>query len=434
MKISLSEETAQRIRDALGDDVDLVPEVIPVVLARLAVEAPATYSQVLAEISGSQIRLDSEDELQRRRRRSLLRRLFFRWGEYETSVGDRLLAKREVTAAVPLAIAVLTLMLFVFSITLGHRALPLSAPPVAVSEPSPDDAAAMRRQLPLFVTAPSHPREEAPVVGPVGPIPSAAIAGALPIPARFEPTETPGFAAGPPGTPIVVSAPTDPAIGHGPPGDLSGFHPVVYNRAADAAPDRAPAAPGADPSPSNDHDGLPAAGSPLAPGIRITAALVTGVLTVPGGPPAPVVVQADDPPGIWVGQAVLGPVGRVEVTLTLVGKPQGHLVHGLALDPGSLVPGLSGRTSMQHPAAANAVAAATLQAAADYVQAVARQGTVNVFDGGIEVSGGQAAPAWTYVAARMAQELSPPGSSASWVPTIEIPAGARLIILITEAS
>ena len=74
MRISLTPETAQRIRDALGDGVDLAPESVPAVLARLAVEAPAIYSEVLAQISGSQIRLDSESELHKRRRRNTLRR------------------------------------------------------------------------------------------------------------------------------------------------------------------------------------------------------------------------------------------------------------------------------------------------------------------------------------------------------------------------
>ncbi|HLW60650.1 MAG TPA: hypothetical protein VKV57_12095 [bacterium] len=424
MKIALSEQTAQRIRGTLGDDVDLAPEVIPAVLARLAVEAPATYSQVLAEISGSQIRLDSEDEFRRRRRRGMLRRLFFWWGEYETSVGDRLLAKREVAAAVPLAIAALALVLLGLSIAFRHRALPLPAPPVAVSKPGPDDTAAIRAELPRLLTAPFRPQEGEPVV-PQGE-PRASTAGVLPVPPLFEPVEPSGFASRPPGNPIVISVPIGPVIDRGPSGDLSGFSPVVYNRAADASA-TTPTAP-ADPSPANAHD----AGPSLAPGTRLSATLVTGILNVPGGPPVPVVVQVADPPGIWLGQAVVGPAGRIQ--MTLVEKQQGHLVRGLALDPGSLVPGLSGRTSMRHPAAANAVAAATLQATADYLQAVARQDTVNIFDGGVQISGGQTAPAWTYVAARMAQELSPPGAPGSWVPTIEIPTGTPLIILVTEAS
>ncbi|HYM90701.1 MAG TPA: hypothetical protein VEW91_03575, partial [bacterium] len=62
--------------------MDLAPDVVPSVLGRLAVEAPAGYSQVLAELAGSQIRLDSEDELRRRQRRGAPRRLLFSWGEY----------------------------------------------------------------------------------------------------------------------------------------------------------------------------------------------------------------------------------------------------------------------------------------------------------------------------------------------------------------
>src|SRR5713226_5366133 len=134
MRISLTPETAQRIRDALGSDVDLAPEGTPTVLARLAVEAPTIYSEVLSQISGSQIRLDSENELQKRQRRGMLRRLFFSWGEYETSVGDRLLAKRHIAAAVPLSLAAVTLLLLAVALVFGHRPTSSSARHVAASE------------------------------------------------------------------------------------------------------------------------------------------------------------------------------------------------------------------------------------------------------------------------------------------------------------
>src|SRR5215472_11263074 len=124
MRISLTEETAARIRDVLGADVDLAPDVVPSVLARLAVEAPEVYSHVLEELSGSQIRLDSEGELRRRRRRGLLRRLLFSWGEYETDVGDRVPQKRHLAAALPLALAVLTAALLSLTIVTGRRVVP----------------------------------------------------------------------------------------------------------------------------------------------------------------------------------------------------------------------------------------------------------------------------------------------------------------------
>ena len=135
MQIALSPKTAQRIREALREDVDLAPDLVPGVLARLAVEAPAVYSQVLVELSGSQIRLDSEDQLRRRQRRGTLRRLLFSWGEYETDVGDRLFAKRNVAAAVPLSIAALTLTFLAISLALGHRAVPVSPQRAPVSPP-----------------------------------------------------------------------------------------------------------------------------------------------------------------------------------------------------------------------------------------------------------------------------------------------------------
>src|ERR1700737_1087811 len=153
MKIALNTETTQRIRDVLGADVDLAPERVPGVLARLAVEAPAVYSQVLEELSGSQIRLDSEEEFRRRRRRGVLRRLLFSWGEYETGVGDRLLEKRHIAAAVPLALAVLTMTLLAFSMMFGHHA-GVPAVPGAIVHRSP--RAVVRQGTPIpAIGAPS---------------------------------------------------------------------------------------------------------------------------------------------------------------------------------------------------------------------------------------------------------------------------------------
>jgi len=80
MEIALAPESASRIRAVLGDAVDLSPPAVPRALARLADEAPDVYSRVLEELSGSDIRLDSERALHRRHRRTALRRIFFGWG------------------------------------------------------------------------------------------------------------------------------------------------------------------------------------------------------------------------------------------------------------------------------------------------------------------------------------------------------------------
>src|SRR5438105_5055959 len=159
MRISLTPETAQRIRDAIGDGVDLAPESVPAVLARLAVEAPAIYSEVLAQISGSQIRLDSESELHNRRRRNMLRRLLFSWGEYETGVGDRVFAKRRIAAAVPLSAAWLTLVVLAAGHVFGHR--PIS------STGSRGAAPDMPPQGQIRVSTPGGPAARRPGEGPL---------------------------------------------------------------------------------------------------------------------------------------------------------------------------------------------------------------------------------------------------------------------------
>ena len=402
MRISLTPETAQRIRDALGDGVDLAPESVPAVLARLAVEAPSIYSEVLAQISGSQIRLDSESELHKRRRRNALRRLFFSWGEYETGVGDRVFAKRRIAAAVPLSAGALTLVVLAAALVVGHRPIPSTGPRSA----APD----MPAQTRMFT--------------PGGPAIRSRIGGPPPFPSFPAPAASAGFAVRPSGSPIVARTETDPARDPGVSARSGTALPVIYNRTAGSTGDH-PAEPAGEAVESTRL---------LGAGTRLSGRLVTGILVVPGGPPAPVVVEAGDPPGIWLGQAVLAPGGRVQITLQLAGQDRGHAVRALALDPERLVPGLTGRTSMEPPAAGPAMATAALGAAADYAQTAARQGTVGAFDGWDPFSGGGPAPAWTYVAARLAQALDTRGLSGTRMPATEIPAGAQIVILVMGGS
>jgi len=169
----------------------------------------------------------------------------------------------------------------------------------------------------------------------------------------------------------------------------------------------------------------------LAAGSRVSGTLLTGALVVPEGPPAPVVVEAADPHGIWVGQAVAGPGDRVQMTLTLTTQRRTEGVRAIVLDPVGFFPGLPGRTTVRHASAAAALAAAALQATSDYAQAVARQGSVTVGGAfGPFVLGGQVPEPWTYLAARLAQDFQARGTQGGWVTTTEIPAGTPLVILI----
>jgi hypothetical protein len=161
--------------------------------------------------------------------------------------------------------------------------------------------------------------------------------------------------------------------------------------------------------------------------------LVTGVVLVSGGPPVPVVAETETPRGIWLGQAILGPGDRVQVTVQLTGQDRAELVRGLALDPEHLIPGLTGRTSMRHPAVAAAVTTAALQAAADYAQTVLQQGGPGIFAGWTQFPGIPAAPAWTYFASRLAQAVEPHTTAGTLLATTEIPAGAPIILLIIGA-
>lgn len=445
MRISLTEETGNRIREVLGNDVDLAPDVVPSVLARLAVEAPAVYSQVLEELSGSQIRLDSESEMLRRRRRSLLRRLLFWWGEYETDAGDRMLEKRHIAAGLPLALALLTMVLLAITLVAGRRVVPSAVShPVAARSPLREDLRQATRSPALapqlIPVAPNEPLGTT-RSSPARPQGQTPIASMLPVPAL-----PPGLSGFPDasgrglGSPIVVnlqaSANRESARLGDPPRAIS---PLVYNRSSELeAQRREGSAAAADPAASGRglaRGETPALPGSLVPGSRISGTLLTGALVVPGGPPVPVVAETADPHGIWTGQAMGGPGDRVQMTLTLAAHRRTETVRAIVLDPAGSFPGLQGHSTLRHPSAAAALTAAALHAASDYAQAVSRQGSLGV-NGvwGPLVLGGQVPEPWTYLAARLAQDFQARGNQAGWVTTIEIPAGTPLVILIMGAS
>jgi hypothetical protein len=447
MKISLDAETAQRIRGVLGDDVDLAPDVIPSVLARLAVEAPTIYSQVLSEISGSQIRLDSEEELHKRQRRGLLRRLLFSWGEYETGVGDRLLAKRHVAASVPLGIAGLTMALLILTLLFGHRGAPSSAQRSVVAPEPPRGRAALERAIPYIIAPRSESVVRATAAGeraplPMPPMSHASPAAYLPLPSIPTAPNLRGVPTGAPGNPIVVSPPASPLpdAAHDVALDRQAA-PIVYNRVGDEV-GAAHATTGEETSSrppeiarasTDTHLPTGAVERPWSSGMRVPGRLLTGVVVISGAPPVPVVIETENPQGIWLGQAVLGPGDRVQVIAQLEGRDRAGIIRGVALDPDQLVPGLAGRTSMRHPAVAAAVATAALQATADYAQAVVQQGNFGIFAGWGQFPSSQAGPAWTYFASRLAQAVDPRATAGTWVATTEVPAGRSLIMLIMGA-
>jgi hypothetical protein len=424
VEITLSPRTAQRIRAALGDDVDLSPRTLPTVLARLGVEAPTVYSRVLAEISGSQIRLDSERDLHKRRWRDRLRKALFSWGEFESDVGDRLLAKRHVAAAVPLGMAGVILVLLVLSSAIGHRVSPPHGRAAAVArgiQPGrgrphpalPHHGAPARlgaRRADLAFLDPS-------LLGPV-PVPTRS---PLPSSGPFSPRAP----VGPLGNPVVIDLPSPRHAGAAADGRqsvTSGISPIVYDRVAEeGARSENSAAP------------LESPPGPWEVGRRVPAHLATGVVVVAGEPPLPVIAETADPRGTWLGRATVDPEGLVQITFALVSPGRTGAVHGIAVDPGRLVPGLLGTTTLRHPRAAAAIVSAAAQAAADYVQALARQEQATIADGWAQLSVGPAAPAWTYVAARLAQGIQPPGDAGAPVETTEVASGAPLVILVTEA-
>ena len=448
MEIALAPQSAARIRAVLGDAVDLSPAAVPQALARLAEEAPHVYSEVLDELSGSDIRLDSERVLHRRHRQTILRRALFGWGEYDSDVGDRLLAKRRVAAALPIGLAAVMLAAAGCSALL-NRSHHASRPPVSVrvlrpsQGPSHGGVSAIRRAV-----------TRGAAVWPGGAAVRAAMAAAPesgpasrqlpPVPALTLPS------------PLLASRDTDrsmpPSIvfnrvpssngGPGYAGDAAPHFPVVYAR--DAAGDIAESPP--QPSASRDSDG-PRTGTPRKLGDRIAARLVTGVVVASGVPPVPVVAEGIDG-STWIGHAVAEPDGRVHISFQAAdrnmsgpdgGRPTAGSAPvlaapagGVALEPDQLSAGLPGRLVIRRRAAAAAAIGAVAQAASDYLQALARAGQVTVTTGVTQVSVGGPAPGWTYAASRLADTLNSdrPGTT---IETLEVPVGTRCIILITGA-
>jgi hypothetical protein len=457
MEITLSAHTLERIRGALGNAVDLSPAAVPAALARLAVEAPAVYTDVLGEISGSEVRLDSERERERRRRRGMLRRMLFGWAECDTGVGDRLIAKRRVAAAVPIGLAGLTLVLLLASGAVHHRHAGGPARPALLSRRSVAAARHTdeRRTVPVAMPVPAgrSARPAAPTVPPdlldpptpasPSPVPSMADPAAPPNPVVFTRGRTAaagGLESERPAPPLVYERAAVSALGGDPTGRPSVSAVIDFSSLPAPPPSTVPRSQGAAASPGSAGGSGDAAGSGASsseahwvPGQRVPAHLVTGVVAVAGGPPVPVIAQSDDPSMTWLGNATLGTDGLVRITFSPASPSGSAAVRGVALDPGRLAPGLAGRTTMRQPQAAGALVAAALQATADYAQALAQQGQVTLLDGWAQLAAGPTPPAWTYLAARLAQGIGPHGTPSGPVATTEIDAGTRLVILVTEA-
>jgi hypothetical protein len=453
MEIVLAPESASRVRAVLGDAVDLSPPAVPRALARLADEAPDVYSRVLDELSGSDIRLDSERTLHRRHRRAVLRRILFGWGEYDSDAGDRVLAKRRIAAAVPIALAVV--MVGVAGIARfvhhAHRGAPAAAVHARVgsvrravaktapirqglAQPTPVWSSLLSGRAAMTATSPGTglwPAVLRPApVRPSLPLPPVS---ALPIPSLPIPS-LPGRQAGDGPPPPIVFIRTPPATGT-PAQAATGpiLAPIVYARTA--VNDTAPLAgsrtaptrgvvgdPGAAATLGGSADPVAAAsGAARKLGDRVAGQLLTGVIAAAGVPPIPVVVEGSDGT-TWLGHAVAAADGRVHISFA---TPFG----GVVLDPDHSVEGLPGRSVIRRRGAAAAAIGAVAQAAADYTQAVARASQLTVLEGGTQIAPGGAAPGWTYAASRLADALSP--QAAGTIETLEVPAGTRCLILIT---
>lgn len=422
MEITLRPQTADRIRQALGDEVDLAPSAVASALARLSVEAPTVYSEVLAEISGTHIRLDSERVLAQKRRSALWRKLLFSWGEYQSDAGDHLIAKRHVAAAVPLGLAGLLLLALAGSALLGHRAPAVTGHAGMPARPHP--VVSLRARAARAVAAPLSSLPAIP------PFPSGAgpapwdLADGSPAPTRTAPVS--------PGNPLVlifdVAQPSRTPAALSSTGAIDGREsalrsPIVFEQTTESAPnaDSVPSHPSPDVNPAQNA-------VQWVTGERVAARLATGIVAASSGSPTPVIAETSDPAATWLGQATLGADGRVQVAFTLSGTAEA--VRGVALDPVRLTPGLVGSTTLRQPEAAAAALTAAAQAAASYARALAQDGQVTLSSGLAELALGQPGPAWTYLASSLADGITPRSGVPGPVETSEIAAGAPVLILV----
>ena len=284
-------------------------------------------------------------------------------------------------------------------------------------------------------------------------------------PLSADPPDSTGLPRGRPAPPPLPPVPAFPALsplpgrhtGDGPP------PPIVFNRtqpadtaphsliayARDAAADTGAASSGEDrtaasrTSSAEEQDGTTAVVARRA-GDRVAARLTTGIVVAAGVPAVPVVAEGTDG-SIWLGHAAAEADGRVHITFQTprdappapspaparAGTTARGVALGVALDPDQLAAGLPARIVTRRRAAAAAAIGAVAQAAADYVQALSRAGQISITDGAAQITVGGPAPGWTYAASRLADTLNPqaPGT----IQTLEVPAGARCVILITEA-
>ena len=434
MEITLSPETTRRVRDVLGDDVDLSPGAVPSALARLAVEAPRVYSQILAELSGTEIRLDSERVLVRRRWWSAVRRRLFWWAEYESEAGDRLIAKRHVAAAVPLGLAGVILVLLAGSTVFRHHvSVAAVRRPAAVAVPHP--AFALPRVVEHAPALAAHqdafpPSLDLPIPPPG--LPASGAAGNAPA-AQAAPGGEP------PRDPLVFHLDPEPSPTAATPAPHDGGvnvaagagSPIVYDRDRDEVESGVLPAAGSASSGGRAEEPMDAtsADQRLATGVRVGAHLATGVLVASGEPPSPAIAETTSPAATWLGQATLGADGRVQIVFTVARR--GDVVRGVALDPDRLVPGLAGRTELRQPQAAAAALTAAARGAAEYVRALAQQG-LTLAGGWGQLTLGQPAPPWAYLASSFADGIAPRSGVPGPVETSEISAGAPLFILVTE--
>jgi hypothetical protein len=173
----------------------------------------------------------------------------------------------------------------------------------------------------------------------------------------------------------------------------------------------------------------------LRAGHLAAARLVTALALVPGAGAMPVLAASDAPALTWLGEAVLGADGLVQIAFhTAIGEQTSVPVRAVALDATSRRPGLEAQVRTVARNTAAAVVGAALRSTTDYVQALIQQRQVTITNGWATITTGEVPPFWMLLGSRLAELLAPRAQEAARPTQVtEMPAGAALTILVLQA-